>query len=393
MREQAGVSIVLLKGGIVELLIVAAVVVAIAAVAYMLWQRSRLADARRKAGVYNRYLDLRLAVVQGDASVGRPEFERQADEVVAALGAAYNPRLSAWTRLDRIDPALRAFVTSGIDPANEDPMDLDLFAEAILRVDLGGFRGITPPEWFEAAKGFVGDAAQYRTMAPPAGRGVTADAAFEEATSVGKRYFSPFGSKTWDRKNPTAPATAASAAPAGHRMMSPFGLFGPATGLVVAFAGLAEEAPRDNWRLLAEVFLASFREHVDEVNGALAAIQDQRADPMAGTYYIQAERWAFDRFTDIVVAAPDEWFEGLLSDGKPVVVSGIKSTLRDRLVQAAVGLAALPYGPKDASARLYGPATILVPFESVLVAGPTAADAKVIGPFRGLGPDMLVTAS
>lgn len=218
------------------------------------------------------------------------------------------------------------------------------------------------------------------------------DAALAEATTVGKRFFSPFGSKAWDRKNPAAPASAASV-PAGPRMMSPFGAFGPATGLVVAFTALAEKAPRERWRLLADVFLASFREQSDEVNAALAAIQDEHADPMAGRLYIQAERWAFDRFTDIVVAAPDEWFAGLTLEGKPVVASGIKGTLHDRLVQAAVGLAAMPYGSQEASATLYGTAARRVPFADVLAAGPTAADAEVIEPFRGLGPDMRLAAS
>lgn len=182
-----------------ELLVAAIVVVVIALAAFALWQRRRLGNVKDKAELYNRYMDLRQAVVSKDPSVSTEDFTRRADASVANLGPLFDPRVSAWKRLDLIEPKLRAFVTSGIDAAVEDPADLEIFAEGILFIELGGFRGITPPEWFQAAKDFVGNAAAYRTLPPPAGKGMNDDTAFAEATAVGRRYFGAFGGRSWDR--------------------------------------------------------------------------------------------------------------------------------------------------------------------------------------------------
>lgn len=76
----------------------------------------------------------------------------------------YDPRVSGWERLRLLGPKLREFACGSIDSKREEPLDLECFAETLLWLEVGSFRGITPPEWLEAAKDFVKQAAGWRTL-------------------------------------------------------------------------------------------------------------------------------------------------------------------------------------------------------------------------------------
>jgi hypothetical protein len=161
--------------------------------------------------------------------------------------------------------------------------------------------------------------------------------------------------------------------------------------LVVAYVVAASAAPRERWQLFAEMWLASFRDEAGRLNEARERLTSGDAPPLASTFYTQAERWAFDQFTDSVLAMPDAWFDELTLDGKAAVPSGVKSVCRDRATQAAVAVAAVPFGRKEDVAELYGIAETLVPFANVLRAGPSTSHPELIEAFAGLGPDLQVT--
>ena len=113
------------------------------------------------------------------------------------------PRVSGWERLRLLEPKLREFVCGNIDSKREEPLDLECFAETLLWLEVGSFRGITPPEWLEAAKDFVTQAAGWRTLPRPTGRAMDAAAAVDEATEVARRLYA-FGNLAWDRKRQIA---------------------------------------------------------------------------------------------------------------------------------------------------------------------------------------------
>lgn len=185
-----------------EPFVVAAILAGLLLVGFLVWRRRRLGEVMGRAKAYNRYHELRSEAFNGgnERSAG---FTVRANAIVDELGPMFDPRTSGWDRLTLLEPNLRDFVTGHIDPGGEERNDLEAFAETIIRLEVGKFRGITPPEWLEAARDFASDAATWRATEPPSGKGLDPESAFDEALAVARRLYS-FGSRAWDRKRQAA---------------------------------------------------------------------------------------------------------------------------------------------------------------------------------------------
>lgn len=186
-----------------EIAIAVVVIAGATALIFLAWQRRRLASAMNTIGTYNEYVDLRSQAMAAQGEALPNAFDHKCDLVIAALGPKFDPRRSAWGRLQLLEPNLRDFVTAHIDPAAHPPDDLEAFGESILYLEAGGFRGITPNDWLEAAKHFTANAASWRSLPRPVGRGLDTNAAIDEAVAVARTFFA-FGTRAWDRTRQAA---------------------------------------------------------------------------------------------------------------------------------------------------------------------------------------------
>jgi hypothetical protein len=152
------------------------------------------------AATYWDYSMLRVRIMADPTVVVDQEFRSAAEEVVAELGPAFDARVSAWSRLDSLEPNLRALAMQAVDQSSEEPMDVESFADGVLLVRLAQPRLITPEDWWTfAASLCLLHAVGWRTTQPGRGRDAEARAAREvlpEVSAVVERLFA-FGDETW----------------------------------------------------------------------------------------------------------------------------------------------------------------------------------------------------
>jgi hypothetical protein len=141
---------------------------------------------------YKRYQTATEAVAYGILTVDDPQIQAARSEMLERMGPAFDPTVPAWDRLQFIDPGFREFVTRTITPANEDPRDLDDFAEQILAIVGLHVENVTGAVIADAANNFVETTAIRRSKALRA-QGVSKEIADSEgaadARDLALRYF------------------------------------------------------------------------------------------------------------------------------------------------------------------------------------------------------------
>lgn len=141
---------------------------------------------------YKRYQTAREAVVYGVLTIDDPHIQAARAEMLERMGPAFDPTVPAWDRLQFIDPGFRELVTRTITPANEDPRDLDAFAEQILAIVGLHIENVTGAVITDAANNFVETAAFRRSRALRAQglpEEIAASRGAADARDLALRYF------------------------------------------------------------------------------------------------------------------------------------------------------------------------------------------------------------
>lgn len=147
---------------------------------------------RRPEEQYRRYQTAREAVTHGVLPPDHASIQAARAEMLETMGPAFDPTTSAWGRLAEIDAGFYELVTSTIDPAQEDPANLDAFAEQVLAIVGLGISDVTGEVIVHAANNFVETVAleeARRLESEGYERQRAQDIATEEAKALALRYF------------------------------------------------------------------------------------------------------------------------------------------------------------------------------------------------------------